>query len=145
MTWWRYQMDIFSALLAFCVGNSPVIGKFPSQRPVTRSFEVFFDLRLNKQLSKQSWSWWFETQSRSLWRHYNDRHKFNFPFNSQLMIRWLIRYWNCPLSPLQLNMRVAIDLWKGNVDELLQERRSSSALPMELCLSCTNPSMCCDF
>ena len=42
---------------------------FPSQRPVTRSFGVFFYLRLNKRLSKQSWGWWFETPSRSLWRH----------------------------------------------------------------------------
>ena len=31
----------------------------------------FFDLRLNKRLSKQSWGWWFETQSRLLWRHCN--------------------------------------------------------------------------
>ena len=45
-------------------GNSPVTGEFPSQRPVTRSFDVFFDLTLNKQLSKQSWGWWFETPSR---------------------------------------------------------------------------------
>ena len=43
----------------------------PAQMPVTRSFHVFFDLRLNKQLSKQSWGWWFETQSRPLWRHCN--------------------------------------------------------------------------
>ena len=47
-------------------------GEFPSQRPVTRSFVVFFDLRLNKRLSKQLWGWWFEKQSRSLWRHCND-------------------------------------------------------------------------
>ena len=46
-------------------------GEFPAQRPVTRSFDVFFDLRLNKRLSKQSWGWWFETQSRPLWRHSN--------------------------------------------------------------------------
>ena len=52
-TWWRHQMEIFSALLALCAGNSPVTGEFPSQRPVTRSFDVFFDLRLNKR-SKQS-------------------------------------------------------------------------------------------
>ena len=39
------------ALLALCEGNSPVTGEFPSQRPVTRSFDVFFDLRLNKRLS----------------------------------------------------------------------------------------------
>ena len=46
-------------------------GEFPTQRPVTRSFDVFFDLRLNKRLGKQSWGWWFETLSRSLWRHRN--------------------------------------------------------------------------
>ena len=38
---------------------------------MTRSFDVFFDLRLNKRLSKQSWGWWFETLSRPLWRHCN--------------------------------------------------------------------------
>ena len=70
-SWWRHQMEAFSALLAICAGNSSVTGEFPSQRPVTRSFDVFFDLRLNKQLSKQSWGWWFETPSRSLWRHCN--------------------------------------------------------------------------
>ena len=43
-------METFSALLAICTGNSPVPGEFPAQRPVTRSFGVFFDLRLNKQL-----------------------------------------------------------------------------------------------
>ena len=65
----RYQMETFSALMAICAGNSPVPGEFPSQRPVTRSFGVFFDLRLNKRLSKQSWGWWFETLSCPLWRH----------------------------------------------------------------------------
>ena len=48
-------------------GELPVTGEFPSQRPVTRSFDVFFDLRLNKRLSNQSWGWWFETPSRSLY------------------------------------------------------------------------------
>ena len=47
----------------------------PAQRPVTRSFDVFFDLRLNKRLSKQSWGWWIETLSRSLWRHCNVLHQ----------------------------------------------------------------------
>ena len=60
-----------SALLAICAGNSPVPGEFPTHRPVTRSFDVYFDLRPNKRLSKQSWGWWFETQSRPLWRHRN--------------------------------------------------------------------------
>ena len=47
-------------------------GEFPTQRPVTRSFDVFFDLRLNKRLSKQPWGWWFETLSGPLWRQSND-------------------------------------------------------------------------
>ena len=55
-------------LLAFCAGNSSVTGK---QRPVTRSFYVFFDLHPIKRLSKQSRRQWFETPSRSLWRHRN--------------------------------------------------------------------------
>ena len=70
-TWWRHQMEAFSALLAICAGNSPVPGEFPTQRPVTRSFDVFFDLPLNKRLSKQWWGWWFETLSRPLWPHRN--------------------------------------------------------------------------
>ena len=64
-------METFSALLAICAGNSPVPGEFPTQRPVTRSFDVYFDLRPNKRLSKQSWGWWFETLSPPLWRHRN--------------------------------------------------------------------------
>ena len=65
-------METLSALLALCAGNSPVTGEFPAQRPVTRSFDVSFDLRLNKRSSKQSWGWGFETPSCPLWRHYND-------------------------------------------------------------------------
>ena len=61
----------FSALLGICAGNSPVTGEFPTQRSVTRSFDVLFDLRLNKRFSKQSWVWWFETPLRPLWRHCN--------------------------------------------------------------------------
>ena len=66
---WRHQMETFSALLTLCAGNSPVTGEFPTQRPVTRSFDVSFDLHLIKCLSKQSWGWWFETPSCPLWRH----------------------------------------------------------------------------
>ena len=68
-TWWRHQTEAFSALLNFCAGNSPVTGEFPASRSVTRSFGVFFDLRLNRQFSKQLWGWWSETPSRPLWRH----------------------------------------------------------------------------
>ena len=76
-------METFSALLVLCAGNSTVPGEFPAQRPVTRSFDVFLDLRLNKRLSKQSWGWWFETLSRPLWRHCNDLWKIdNIDFDS---------------------------------------------------------------
>ena len=51
-------------------------GEFPAQWPVTRSFDVFFDLGLNKRLSKQPWGWWFETPPWSLWRQCNEnRHQ----------------------------------------------------------------------
>ena len=79
--WWRHQMEAFSASLALCVGNSPVTGEFSSQRPVTRNFDVSFDLCLNKRLSKQSRRRWFETSSRSLWRHCND-----------MRVSWTYRY-----------------------------------------------------
>ena len=46
--------ETFSAILAICAGNSSVPGEFPTQRPVTRSFDVLFDLHPNKRLSKQS-------------------------------------------------------------------------------------------
>ena len=78
ITWWRHQMETFSALLAICAGNSPVPGEFPAQRPVTRSFDVFFDLRRIKGLNKQSRGWWSETLSRPLWRHSNDRWSYGF-------------------------------------------------------------------
>ena len=54
-TWWRHQMETFSSLLALCDGKPPVIWRWiPLTKPVTRSFDVFYDLRLNKRLSKQS-------------------------------------------------------------------------------------------
>ena len=56
-------------LLALCARNSPVTGEFRTQRPVTRSLDVSFDLRLNKYLSKQWRRRWVQTSSRSLWRH----------------------------------------------------------------------------
>ena len=81
-SWHRHTFHIMmtssngkiSALLAFCVGNSPGTGEFPAQRPVTWSFDVFFDLclnNMNKRLSKDSWGWWFEMPSHPLWRHCN--------------------------------------------------------------------------
>ena len=49
----------------------PFVRGIPAQRPVTRGFDVFFDLRLNQQLSTRWRRWWFETPSWSLWRHCN--------------------------------------------------------------------------
>ena len=70
-SWWRHQTETFSVLLALCVGNLLDTGDSPSQRPVTRGFDVFFDLRLNKRFNKQPGGWWFETPSCSVWRHCN--------------------------------------------------------------------------
>ena len=75
--WWRHQMGTFSALLALCEGNSHVTAEFRSQRPATRSCDIFLDRRLNKRLSKSSTRWWFETPSRSLWRQCNENRWLN--------------------------------------------------------------------
>ena len=63
--------NIFRVTAPLC-GEFTGLGEFPAQRPVTRSLDVFFDLRPNKRLSKQPWGWWFDTPSRSLWRQCND-------------------------------------------------------------------------
>ena len=65
-------------------GNSLVTSEFPSQKSVTWSLDVFFDLRVNKRLSKQSRRQWFETKPCSLWRRCNDY----FSFNSQNAVRF---------------------------------------------------------
>ena len=68
MTSWNG--NIFRVTGPLC-GEFTGPGEFLTQRPVTRRFDVFFDLHLNKRLSKQPWGWWFETPSWSLWRHRN--------------------------------------------------------------------------
>ena len=73
LPWWRHQTETFFALLALCAGNSPVTGDIPSQRSVKQSFDVFFDLRLNKRLNKHSRGLWFETPSHPIWHHCNER------------------------------------------------------------------------
>ena len=86
--WWRYHMDTFSASPAICAGNSAVTGEFPAQRPVTQSFDVFFDQRLNKRLSKQWGGGWSEKPSRPLWRHCNEIARFS---NRHTIVwRWCI-------------------------------------------------------
>ena len=70
-SWWRHQRAIFSRNWHFVRGIHRVTGGFPSQRPVTRSFDVLFDLRLNKRLCKQWKRRWFEKTPCSLWCHCN--------------------------------------------------------------------------
>ena len=67
-TWWRNAMEAFSALLAFCAGDRWI----PRTKASDTELWYFFDLRLSKRLNKQSKRSWFETPSRSLWRHCND-------------------------------------------------------------------------
>ena len=66
-TWWRHQMETFSALLAFVQGIL-CSRRIPTKKASDASFDVFFDLRLIKWWSKQSWGWWFDKSSRPLWR-----------------------------------------------------------------------------
>ena len=72
-----YSNSNFRIFMTSSNGNifrvtGPICGEIPAQRPVTRSFDVFLDLRLNKRLSKHSWGWWSGTPSRSLRRHPNE-------------------------------------------------------------------------
>ena len=73
-------------------------GEFPAQRPVTRSFDVFFDLRPDKRLSKPPRGWWFETPSWSLWRQCNEVYQW-VPAGSNVgaTVWWLVQLMNMPL------------------------------------------------
>ena len=90
-TWWRHQMETFSTLLAICGGNS-----------VTRSFDVLFDLRLNKRLNKQLLGGWFGMPSHSLWHHCNDTQG-----------TWHQQPWHRSTSPatFHLNAETAGNAW----------------------------------
>ena len=108
-SWWRHQMETFSALLALCAENSPVPDEFLTQRLVTQSFDVFFDLRLNKRLSKQSWGWWFEMLSRSLWCHCNVDFSVRDPRGAVFNTVWHAAViWCLTKPPLKLSM----DAWE---------------------------------
>ena len=76
--WHVSPHDDVGTISAFCpfvrwIHRSPVNSLH--KRPVTRSFDVFLDLRLNKRLGKQSWGWWFETPLRPLWHHCNENER----------------------------------------------------------------------
>ena len=72
-SWWRHKMETFFALLALCEENPRFTSWFPVERPVVRSFDVSFDLCLDKRLSKQTRRRLFEKPSCSLWRHCNGK------------------------------------------------------------------------
>ena len=103
-------------LLALIAANSTVAGEFPAQRPVTRSFDVFFGLCLNLQLNKQSWGSWFETLSHSLWRHCNEKFVYLLSRKNHLKIS------TGPLSIIQT--RIELIWWPISADE-----RSAPKLP----------------
>ena len=126
-TWWRHQMESFSALLTICAGKSPVPGEFPTQRPVTWSFDIFFDLRLNKRLSKNSRGWWFETPSHSLWRLCND-------LSSNLSYPILVII----VTAIQPRMRCTLGL--GAIIQILTKHITSYV--MMIFHSCINTSGC---
>ena len=115
-TWWRHQMETFSAWLAICAGNSPGTGEFPAQRPVRRSFDVFFDLPTNKRLSKQWWGWWFGTLSSPLWRHCNEiclKRKLQMETAPQLTLSLPGKLWHLGLDQRLISMalcKIAVSL-----------------------------------
>ena len=98
-------------------------GEFPARRPMTRSFDVFFDLRPNKRLSKQPWGWWFETPSWSSLRHCNE---YNDSYDKDKTVSWTsyISGWNsynCTTeasysSDLRWRVTVvSLEMWPGNI------------------------------
>ena len=94
-TWWRHQMETFSVLLAF-------VREIHRWIPLTKASDAelwfFFDLRLDKRLSKQSWGWWFETPPCPLWRHCNDKMFLVSSCSCLCPIHWiqmLSREWRC--------------------------------------------------
>ena len=86
-TWWRHQIEPFPALLSMC-------GEFAGHRwiPLTKPSDAELWICVwceYKRLSKQSWGWWFETPSRSLWRHCDDTQSHGVETLWERMIRCL--------------------------------------------------------
>ena len=102
--------NIFRVTCPLC-GEFTDPGEFPTKRPVTRSFDVFFDLRLNKRLSKQLRDWWFETQSWSLWRHGNVNADLDY------LLIFICKYRQLPDAQCYINM--ACYLWLETWDVVI--------------------------
>ena len=104
-----------SRVTVFLWGNTSVTGGFSSQRPVTRSFDVFFHAHLNKRLSKASRGWWFETLRRSLWRHCNAIQTYPIYRNTMSQqsyppTHWHPKQWHppCTLLPIIISHKQAL-------------------------------------
>ena len=101
--------------------SSPVPGESPTQRPVTRSFDVFFDLPLNKRLSKQSRGWLFETLSRPLWRHCNVCELSN---SISLIYRQVV------------NTLMPVQNWRHSADDIFKRISSNKSVETQISLQC---------
>ena len=106
LTWTYTSLGLNQYMMTSSNGNifrvtGPLCGEFtgpdefPAQRPVTRSFHVFFDLGPNKRLRKQPWGWWFETPSWSLWRQCNETRRLMTKYDVSALERY--RSNNCQL------------------------------------------------
>ena len=134
--------------------------EFPTQRPVTRSFNVYFDLRLNKRLSKQPWGWWFEAPLWSLWRQCNGCGRFTH-YVSLIQIakfdcRW-VRYdwelstWNGHVIPPNFFLQRTWDIdpqwcimpfWTSHVKNQMTQSNNRYLILWYFiyCLNCCVPS-----
>ena len=91
----KFCMMTLSNGNVFCV-TGPFVRGIHRSPSVTRSFDVFFDLHLNKGLSKQSRRQWFETPSHPLWRHCNGCHLLKWwewisYIHVKLSVKWCIQ------------------------------------------------------
>ena len=93
-------------------------GEVPTQRPVTRSFDVFFDLCLNKRLNKQPWGWWFETPSWSLWRQCNVAREGDSYSRHHMLISCNVNEWCHVVSYLNI---LYIYMWSRLTDTYIKQ------------------------
>ena len=81
--------------------------------PFTKASDAelwYFYIRMNKQLSKQLRRWWFETPSRSFWRHCNESINMIHIFHPNIMTHTCqIKHWHA--FRLSIVMRNAVGLW----------------------------------
>ena len=96
MTWKR-----FSRYWPFVMGIHRLPMDSHHKGPVTRDFDIFFDVSLNKQLSKQAICWWFETPCScdvSAMRKMYDNSIMNTTFQDDAVtycvVSWLLRRLN---------------------------------------------------